>query len=137
MFVDLVVYRFFLRHGFFSFLVGNCVLEGVCHCLLAAQLPIRHRGERRRLRERKNSIGLLSVAFNLNRPPYHIIRLTTLYTYKGYELPLNKKRQALTYSQNAFQNLLLRNLQLLGQPHLQKCCQLGEFSAVGYDLVAL
>ena len=40
----------------------------VRHCLLAIQRPIRHRGERRRLRERKNPIGLFGVAFNLKVP---------------------------------------------------------------------
>jgi len=65
--VDLVVQVFLLSHGFSTFW-QYYVLEGVCHCLLAAQRPIRHRGERRRLRERKNSDGLLGVAFNLNLP---------------------------------------------------------------------
>ena len=113
---DLVVQGFLLSHGFSTFWQFY-VLEGACHCLLAAQRPIRHRGERRRLRERKNSDGLLGAALNLNCPPHCFIRLTILYTYKYYAFPLNN-RLRLAYSQNAFQNLLLRNLQLLRQPHL-------------------
>jgi hypothetical protein len=69
----------------FAMLFSLCrqgrVLEGVCHRLLATNRPIRHRGERRRLRKRKNFIGSFGLAFNLNSPPRCIIRLKILYTY--------------------------------------------------------
>ncbi|HLE75779.1 MAG TPA: hypothetical protein VI864_07040 [Candidatus Bathyarchaeia archaeon] len=31
----------------------------------------------------KNSVGSVGVAFNLDNPPCHVIRLKTLYTYKS------------------------------------------------------
>jgi hypothetical protein len=46
----------------------------------------------------------------------HVIRLKILYTYKHYALQITTNTRS-TYSQNAFQNVLLRNIQLLRQPH--------------------
>ena len=88
LFVDLVVQRFFLCHIVSA--QGWLCVGGRLSLFVGFQRPIRHRGERRRLRERKNSVGLLGVAFNLNCPPHCVIRLTILYTYKGYESALTK-----------------------------------------------
>jgi len=60
-----------LQHFFFVHIVlllGDCyVLEG-SSLFVGYPRPIRHRGERRRLRERKNPIGLFGLAFNLKVP---------------------------------------------------------------------
>ncbi len=60
--------------GVFSFLITADVYklkklkhEGH-HCILATKQPIRNRGERRRLRERKKSFLVVWYAFNLQRP---------------------------------------------------------------------
>jgi hypothetical protein len=90
-FVDFVVQGFFLCHGFSAFGVIVQWRAFVIVCWLPnGQSVIEEKGEG--FENGKNSISLLGVAFNLNYPPHCVIRLTTLYTYKGYELALSKKR---------------------------------------------
>ena len=87
-FVDLCGCCVFFAHVVVPFGVCcECVGGGVIVCWLV-QRPIRHRGERRRLRKRKSFVGSFGCAFNLVFPSNSILRLKILYSYKRCELQL-------------------------------------------------